>query len=685
MQKLTFLIVTLFYSIVLTAQPFNDNLSNAVGVLSLPFTNTVTAADAAAATGETNEVICEGDEESWWYAFTPSTTAKYMITTEVTGVTSNSSSNDTRLGVYTGTAHPLTEVTCYDNDEGAGYGEEETLTLTASTTYYIRVTPKTPGSIQDVTTMIRAVNTWTGTTDSDWANTDNWDLGHAPTSDEVAWHPTSGNEASVLSGTTATPSRVVLEGGDLTIAQGGTLNIANSDRYGIRVNNSNSTLSVDGNVTVTSSTRGAIRAFAGIVQINSTADLTFTNCFLGMRFQSSSSHTIDGDVTIQNAEGGILLKEADVLTIGSSSTITMQNINNEGFYLDDENAKLNIEGMIDMDNIKDAFYIQEGTFELDGTVQINTATGVGMVMNSSAASMTINSSGVFNADGITDYGMLDVVCSNAGTINISNTGNDAINTCDATFTNTGSIFINTSSKDGIDCDDNFNNSGLVQIQNITELALNDATFNNLSGGTLRTDGTAEALNTTFASGSIIEPGVTIGCFTIDGAADISGTTLNIEINNTTQCTEHDKVLILGEATITNATLNISGSLVASGGESVTILEVTNTANPITGTFSGLTEGASIFLNGKEWTISYSGGDGNDIVLTAMSPLPVELLEFTATSEGTAVHLNWMTASEINNSHFDVEWSIDGWFRISKIRRNRRKWKYDGYRVLLLRT
>jgi hypothetical protein len=40
-------------------------------------------------------------------------------------------------------------------------------------------------------------------------------------------------------------------------------------------------------------------------------------------------------------------------------------------------------------------------------------------------------------------------------------------------------------------------------------------------------------------------------------------------------------------------------------------------------------------------------------------LPVELLYFYAENEGNNVRLDWQTATEINNSHFDVEWSADG--------------------------
>jgi len=42
-----------------------------------------------------------------------------------------------------------------------------------------------------------------------------------------------------------------------------------------------------------------------------------------------------------------------------------------------------------------------------------------------------------------------------------------------------------------------------------------------------------------------------------------------------------------------------------------------------------------------------------------TPLPVELVKFTACRQGADARLNWRTASEKNNAYFDVERSLDG--------------------------
>lgn len=51
-----------------------------------------------------------------------------------------------------------------------------------------------------------------------------------------------------------------------------------------------------------------------------------------------------------------------------------------------------------------------------------------------------------------------------------------------------------------------------------------------------------------------------------------------------------------------------------------------------------------------------------------SSLPIELVEFIAEQKGTDVELRWSTASELNNSHFEVEHSLDfaSWDMIGEV-------------------
>jgi hypothetical protein len=67
------------------------------------------------------------------------------------------------------------------------------------------------------------------------------------------------------------------------------------------------------------------------------------------------------------------------------------------------------------------------------------------------------------------------------------------------------------------------------------------------------------------------------------------------------------------------------------------------------------------------TIDPACGDGNEtnniassFTWTVPAPsVPVDLISFTAEKFNTKSRLNWSTASELNNSHFDIERSTDG--------------------------
>lgn len=66
----------------------------------------------------------------------------------------------------------------------------------------------------------------------------------------------------------------------------------------------------------------------------------------------------------------------------------------------------------------------------------------------------------------------------------------------------------------------------------------------------------------------------------------------------------------------------------------------------------------IRTNGAGSNIGYI--DHIKITVSYTTPLPVELIQFDATQNNNSVVMNWSTATEINNDHFDVERSADGY-------------------------
>jgi hypothetical protein len=170
--------------------------------------------------------------------------------------------------------------------------------------------------------------------------------------------------------------------------------------------------------------------------------------------------------------------------------------------------------------------------------------------------------------------------------------------------------------------DTTNGTGTVNIDTATFVdpvtiagcTINDATGTDVIASSVTLDGT-------------IAPGNSPGILTVNGdftfAAD---STLEIEIGGTSPgvtSTDHDQVDVTGSVTISsNVTLMTSSfnSFTAASGDSFVIVN-NDGADAISGTFDGLSQGALIadFVgNGVNAIITYTGGDGNDIELTAVT-------------------------------------------------------------------
>ncbi len=136
------------------------------------------------------------------------------------------------------------------------------------------------------------------------------------------------------------------------------------------------------------------------------------------------------------------------------------------------------------------------------------------------------------------------------------------------------------------------------------------------GGVLQGNGTIRDLN---VSGTV-SPGNQIGTITIIDRLNIyTGSTYQVDILNKDS---YDQLVIQAGATqvdITDATLDLQflpGGVINQG-ETFTIID-NQSAIPVTGTFAGLAEGAQIVIGNAVFAISYVGGDGNDVVLTALT-------------------------------------------------------------------
>jgi hypothetical protein len=128
----------------------------------------------------------------------------------------------------------------------------------------------------------------------------------------------------------------------------------------------------------------------------------------------------------------------------------------------------------------------------------------------------------------------------------------------------------------------------------------------LEGGTVAGTGTAGTI--TAITGGAISPGMSgPGTLSSRDVTMNGGTTFTVQVSGA----QSDRLEVTGTVALNNAQLSVSGTL-----PSAPVVIISNDGGePVNGTFAGIPEGATVpIVGGGAGTISYTGGDGNDVVL-----------------------------------------------------------------------
>jgi autotransporter-associated beta strand protein len=164
-----------------------------------------------------------------------------------------------------------------------------------------------------------------------------------------------------------------------------------------------------------------------------------------------------------------------------------------------------------------------------------------------------------------------------------------------------------------------------------------------SGGALHGNGTTGAV--TVASGGTLAPGDSPGLLHTGDLALAAGAHFAVELGGTAAgIGGYDQIDVTGAVDLGGATLDLAltGGFNPAAGSSFEIIE-NDGADAVSGTFAGLAEGASVKVGGATFSISYHGGDGNDVTLTAgASQTPVN--QPPVPVNGTAGHDNFIAPS-----------------------------------------
>lgn len=467
--------------------------------------------------------------------------------------------------------------------------------------------------------LVPTVYTWTGSgANANWSTAANWSGGAAPTgvsTDQLVFASTGSQHTNTNDLTGATFGKITLSGNDYTIT-------------GNSITLSPGTNSTAFDATNTSGTN--------------VFNLAITVGSNGEKFQTASGGTL-------NLGGNIALNNSLVIT-GSGAVNASGVISGSG--------GITLPGSTSVTVSFSGSNTYSGTTTQDGgTLKLgsNSALGTGTLDIGSGNDPSIQADGSSRSfsNSLTISGDFKISGSNdltfSGSVSLSGSP-------DAIINNTGLSIVSGA----------ISGSSRVITKDGSGTLLLDSTSNsfrgaNVDAGILGGVGTIGNSSGTLVvnSGGTVDPGSPNTATGILGSTSVnfhSGSTYQVQTNGTTAGSGYDQLDVTGSVTL-GGTLTVSAvGFTPSSGSTFTIIKNDGT-DAVSGTFVGLSEGALFSADGVTFQISYVGGSGNDVVLTASAPV-VTAPSNQSTNEGTSTSfsLGSYTQSPTNgNWSVDVNW------------------------------
>ena len=167
-----------------------------------------------------------------------------------------------------------------------------------------------------------------------------------------------------------------------------------------------------------------------------------------------------------------------------------------------------------------------------------------------------------------------------------------------------------------------------------------------------------------AGSAIVAPGASPGiltCSNFNVGASGPGT-LQMELNGTTAGSGYDQLNVHGIVNLAGITLNGSLNFTSAVSNQFTIIN-NDGSDPVTGTFNGLAQNASFYIGGESFSINYTGGDGNDVVLTrAVTPSKPSLT--IQSVPPASVRLLWPTNDPAYSLQSNTNLATNNWSSVS---------------------
>jgi autotransporter-associated beta strand protein len=221
-------------------------------------------------------------------------------------------------------------------------------------------------------------------------------------------------------------------------------------------------------------------------------------------------------------------------------------------------------GQLDLNGATRTFTVANGTAAKDMSISAQIIGVTGALTKAGAGALELTGANTYGGD----------TTVNAGTLLVNNTTGSGTGTGAVTVTNSGSTLAGTGTI-----------SGAVTVNAGANIAPGDG-----------------ANNTAI---------LTTGALTLAATSNFQ-----VDINGTTVGSQYDQLNVTG-VTLTGSNLVVTVGTALTDHPTFTIINNVG-ADPVIGTFAGLAQGATFTSGPNEFSISYTGGTGNDVVLTAVA-------------------------------------------------------------------
>jgi autotransporter-associated beta strand protein len=140
------------------------------------------------------------------------------------------------------------------------------------------------------------------------------------------------------------------------------------------------------------------------------------------------------------------------------------------------------------------------------------------------------------------------------------------------------------------------------------------------------------------------PGVSPGVLTCSNltlaSSGMTATEFRVELNGAIPGTGYDQVKVFGGVELSGVHLTATLGFPSAASNAFTIID-NDGSDPITNTFNGLSEGATLNVSGTPFRITYAGGTGNDVVLVQLTSFQQPTLTIARSADANVV-LAWAT-------------------------------------------